>query len=70
MAPSFRHVLRLVAREEDEDIDEDIVEIGEENLDRMASHCAEKDGCKLVELLLIVGSQIIYCCKHALTLLA
>lgn len=29
--------------QEDEEIDEDIVDIGEENLDRMASHCAEKD---------------------------
>lgn len=31
------------ADEEDEEIDEDIVDIGEENLDRMASHCAEKE---------------------------
>lgn len=31
------------ADEEDDEIDEDIVDIGEENLDRMASHCAEKD---------------------------
>ena len=31
------------AAQEDDEIDEDIVDIGEENLDRMASHCAEKD---------------------------
>ena len=28
---------------QDEDDDDDIVDIGEENLDRMAQHCAEKD---------------------------